>query len=272
MGLACGWCDRTNFVSGAFLTHTHKRRGGREGGKERGQPARTNNGKTRENKKQKTGRGTHNKQAKQRKGAGEGRERKHKGSTQEPNPGTQKSNQRKAKQQNRKQKLKQDSTGQEQRHTWGCGKGRAGLGREKKEERRTGRRKKGGVPSYACWIHEPTSKEGRKVHPAILQSSALKVLQFCNILYILQAMRPSAVLWVISVMWRFSGTRHLYATIWSRFPRALIKIIKSRQNSEVLQQCPILRQKAGSNSMCATERPNGTRKSVRPCPFTLLIK
>ena len=59
--------------------HKHTRRGGREREREQGQPARTNNGKTRKQRRQKTGRGAHNKQTKHRKGRGEGRERKHAG-------------------------------------------------------------------------------------------------------------------------------------------------------------------------------------------------
>ena len=44
---------------------------------------------------------------------------------------------------------------------------------------------------------------------------------------------------------------------------------KSHHDSEVLRY-PILHRKAGSNSMRATKRTDGTHKSVRLCPFTLL--
>ena len=102
-------------MSGAFLTHTHKRRGGREGGKERGQPARTNNGKTRENNKGRKQAGEHT-TSRQNKGKEWGKAVK--GSTKEAhrNPTLARRRAISAKQ-NRKQKLKQDSTGQEQRHT-----------------------------------------------------------------------------------------------------------------------------------------------------------
>ena len=115
--------------------------------REQGQPARTNNGKTRKQRRQKTGRGAHNKQANTGKEGGKVR----KGSTQEPNAGTQKSNQRKTiqatKQNTAARQRKQDSTGKEQTHTHTHLRRRQGESGVKRRREKDGKEKGGWCPN-----------------------------------------------------------------------------------------------------------------------------
>ena len=109
------WMMRSNQLCDLGFSHTHICRGGGEGGREQGQPEQT--------------RGKREKTTKQNKGKEGGKVGE--GSAQEPNPGTQKSNQR-----NAKQATKKNTAGRQLKQ----GRGKRGWGgkRGEKEEEREG--------------------------------------------------------------------------------------------------------------------------------------
>ena len=176
-------------------------------------------------------------------------------STQEPNPGTQKSKQRKA-QQATKQKHSSEKI-EARQHREGTNtllrsgkKGVGWVGKEGRGEEQDRTRREGGVPGYANRIHEPTGKEEERCTQLYT-----RIQDRTNRLY---GLFPSCDVF-LSVT--FTSNRNSHISAWSHIPTGN----KSRQTSGYCST-PRYTGMAGSNSMHATERIDGTHKSVRLCP------
>ena len=228
--------------------HTHTQEGG--GWKEGTRTASHN--QQRGNKRKKTGRGAHHTQAEQRKENGRAGEKAHRNPTLARRRASSAKRSRQQSKNTAARKLKPDSTGKEQTQLWGLG--RKGLGgwekREGRGEEQDRTRREGGVPGYANRIHEPTGKEEERCTQLYT-----RIQDRTNRLY---GLFPSCDVF-LSVT--FTSNRNSHISAWSHIPTGN----KSRQTSGYCST-PRYTGMAGYNSMHATERTDGTHKSVRLCP------